>query len=996
MPGAAEPNTGLLSSTGAPVRRIVIGALALVFLAGPHAHALDPRSALTEYSLVNWAENEGPFPFGVYAMAQDHDGYLWLGTRTGLLRFDGTNFTVWQGSGSLPDDRISVLRASRDGSLWLGFGTLGGVTRIWRGVVTTFGERDGLAGGDVNALFEDHDGSMWVGTFGGLSRFHDERWERFGADSGLPAESVLSLHVDRGGNLWVGTGAGVYRRRQSGHRFELASTLAVTDFAEDSSGVLWIADPRKGFRTLEPANATVWPISPLEDTPGRALLYDRSGTLWVGTRSAGLFRIRPPVAGEPPALEKFTRSDGLLSDEIRTLFEDRDGTLWVGTRMGLSRLSDSSVRAAAVAPGNDAYVYAVAQTSDGSVWTATALGLWRQRAGERQRFSVDHGLPSQIVTALHEDRSGMFWVATMQGIARSAAGRFRAIDFPRDAQLGNIRSITADWHGSLWICDSIRGLFRWNAGTLTRMNDGIHQGYPYVAYTDRIGRIWVGFWGGGLDVYHDKGVTRYAASDGLPTGTVNVIHEDLRGAIWVGTSVGLARLDNGRFTTYAPFGFPRSTVVSIVEDGQGYLWFGLGIGLLRINPAEFTRVSHDPAATLRYRLYASEDGLPGSLGRPGTPSATRGGDGRLWFLTSVGLAVVDPERLRERPSAGRVRVETVLVDGRRIEPAPGLQFPPGTSRIEINYSILNLAAAPRLRSRFRLEGFDSDWQDAEDRRQASYTNLSPGSYRFEVVSSNNEGEWNESGAVFDFAIEPAFHQTTPFYVAASLALVATVWFMWQSRLRRVRRQFDLVLAERARVGREIHDTLLQSLVGVALEFDDISSQLSPSEPLQKQVGRIREQVEHYIREARQSIWDLRSPTLDQIDLAGALRDFGNAVTLGRDVRFEFTLKGKPGRLAPAVEEQLMRIGQETLTNAVRHSGAHLTQMELSYDSSSLRLRVSDDGCGFDPEQIVQAPGVHWGMTTMRERAAQIGARFILTSRPGVGTTIEVIASRAAS
>jgi signal transduction histidine kinase/streptogramin lyase len=734
----------------------------------------------------------------------------------------------------------------------------------------------------------------------------------------------------------------------------------------------------------------------LKDTPGRALLYDRSGTLWVGTRSTGLIRISRGEAGEPPSIERFSRRDGLLSDEIRTLFEDRNGALWVGTRMGLSRLSDSSIRSVAVTPGNDAYVYAVAKTSDGSVWTATAVGLWRQGRDGLQRFGVDDGLPGQIVTALHEDRDGTFWVATTQGIARSKVGRFQAIDFPPDVQLGSIRSITSDWRGSLWICDSIRGLFRWNAGTLARMNDGHHKGIPYVAYADRAGRIWVGFWGGGLDVYDERGIRRYSVGDGLPAGSVNVIHEDQRGVVWVGTSAGLTRLDKGRFTTYERNGFPRSTVVSIVEDEQGHLWFGLSIGLLRINHSEFRRAGEDPATTLKYSLYGAEDGLPGSLGRPGIPSATRGGDGRLWFLTSVGLAVVDPHRLRERPAPGPVRIETVLVDGRRIEPESSLQFAPGTSRIEINYSILNLAAAPRLRSRFRLEGFDSDWQYAEDRRQASYTNLPPGPYRFQVVSSNKEGEWNESGAVFDFSIEPAFHQTKAFFGAVALALAATVWVVWQSRLRRVRRQFDLVLAERARVGREIHDTLLQSLVGVALEFDDISSQLSPGEPLKEQVGRVREQVEHYIREARQSIWDLRSPTLDQIDLACALRDFGNAATVDRNVRFEFTLKGKPGRLAPAVEEQVMRIGQEALTNAVRHAGARLIQMELSYDSDTVRLTVTDDGSGFELGRLVQAPGTHWGVTTMRERAQQIGASLTLTSSPGVGTTIEVIASRSSA
>jgi signal transduction histidine kinase len=658
--------------------------------------------------------------------------------------------------------------------------------------------------------------------------------------------------------------------------------------------------------------------------------------------------------------------------------------------MGLSRLSDRSIRSATVVPDADAYVYAILHTTDGSVWTATGSGLWREQQGVRQRFGVAQGLPGDVITALHEDRNGTLWAATTQGIARASGNRFVPVAFTPAVSFAQVRSITTDWSGALWICDSIKGLFRSESGKLVAMTEGKYDGQPYVGYTDRTGRVWVGFWSGDLLAFDGETIRHYSAADGLPTGTVNVIYEDSRRNLWVGTGQGLAALRGDRFVHFEGQGFPHSTVVSIVEEGEGLAWFGLGAGLVRINLEEFERAAADPATQLRYHFYGTEDGLPGTLGRPGTPSATRSADGRLWFTTSVGLAVVDPARLQKRPAPGPLRIDAVTVDGRMQEPQAALRLPPRTSRIEIDYSILNLAAAPRLRSRYRLDGFETEWQDAGDARQATYTNLPPGSYSFRVVSTTSDGSWSESGAALEFSVAPAFYQTWPFYGGVVLLALTGLWSGWQLRLRSVRRQYDLVLAERARVAREIHDTLLQSLVGVALEFDDISGQLEPSSPLKTQVSRVREQVEHYIRETRQSIWDLRSPTLAATDLATALRNFGDAAVAGSQVAFHFTVDGRPRRLSDDAEEQLLRIGQEAVTNAIRHAGATLIRMELIYGDEAVRLRVFDDGKGFDVEQLVQVRGSHWGVTTMRERAQHLGADFNLASHPGAGTLVEAV------
>ncbi len=335
-------------------------------------------------------------------------------------------------------------------------------------------------------------------------------------------------------------------------------------------------------------------------------------------------------------------------------------------------------------------------------------------------------------------------------------------------------------------------------------------------------------------------------------------------------------------------------------------------------------------------------------------------------------------------------IEGVIADGRHFNPAPELRLPSNTSHLQIDFAALTLADPMRVRFRYRLEGFDHSWVDGGTGRQAVYTNLPPRAYRFRVVASNNDGIWNQPGNVLDFAIEPMFYQTTWFYVLSVVTVALLVWASWQFRVRQVRRQFALVLAERIRMSRAIHDTLLQGLVGIALQFDNLANNLdSSSSSARNHFVRIRRQVEEYIREARQSIWDLRSPRLETHDLAVALRETGERALSGTSAQFEVAITGSPHRCPPPVEEQVLLIGQEALNNAARHARARRVRLELHYVDSRLRLRVSDDGCGFDLEEAYHTND-HYGLMSMRERAAQVGGELNISTRPGAGTEVEAI------
>ena len=349
-------------------------------------------------------------------------------------------------------------------------------------------------------------------------------------------------------------------------------------------------------------------------------------------------------------------------------------------------------------------------------------------------------------------------------------------------------------------------------------------------------------------------------------------------------------------------------------------------------------------------MFGTEDGLPGTLGRPGMPSSARTLDGHLWFVTSQGLAVVNPQNLAAIPGVGPLRIDEVVADGRPYTPTLGLRLGPKLSRIEIGYAAISLAAPTKV----PLSAISS--------MTSTPTGRTPGSVgkphiptcplatiAFRSCLTNEAGGWSSTGAEMSFAVVPAFYQTYTFYLVILSVVALTLWLAWRLRVYRLRTQFNLVLDERMRMGREIHDTLLQSLVGVALEFDDISEQLDPAaDSLNKQVRRIRQQVEHYIREARQSIWNLRSPSLTSIDLSTALRHFGDTAIRGHRARLEFGVIGTERPAPLSVEEQLLRIGQEAMTNALRHSGADTIVVELRYGVDTVALVVRDNGCGFRP------------------------------------------------
>jgi signal transduction histidine kinase/ligand-binding sensor domain-containing protein len=972
-------------------RRLTLLLLGVLWLLAPSTpRAVDLRDVLTGYTFTSWSRKDG-LVGPVWAIAQDANGFLWLGTDGGLLRFDGVRFISWEGLGGQPLPRLPIraLHVSPAGTLWVGFGGGGGMARIDNRAVSTFVSSDGTdSTGAVTSIMEDPAGTIWSSTASGLFRLAGTHWEHVGAKEGLPEETPVNAFIDRGGALWVSTTDGLYRRGNADEgpfeRIEPAYDPQRTlSLSQDPAGRIWATDSPLGFRALGDGPALRGTL------PGRGyrLLHDRDGNLWVATIGQGLWRVRYlPGARQPLTVERTTVLSGLSSDAVRTVFEDRDGNIWAGTTEGVDRLVPHRVTPWT----NLGLVNTIDSTSDGRVWAGTADGLIAFGRGPGGWEPAEARVPIRSVTAVRSAVTGGLWVSTPTTLYRVQDTSVVPIPAPRTTRTLAIEALATDAQGEAWIVTSGGEVMRTEGGQLRTIDriPELRGVRTNAAMVDRRNHLWVSYGGTHIGVVGGPGEFQTFGDAGLGTGLHYDLYEDADGTIWICGVDGLSRFTGDRFAMVGRAnGLPAGGVYSITQDGRDDLWLATASGIIRLSLSEFDRAARQPQYVLRFRIYDTSDGLAGYPVTLGDRNALRAADGTLWFVTSRGISVVNPRTLATQRQAPLVAIDEARANDVRIE---GNVLPPGTSKLEIDYTAPELTSPLKTRFRYRLEGLDADWVDAGTRREALYTNLQPRDYTFRLAVSQDDGRWSETEATWSFTLRPRFFQTWWFVALMAMTTVAVLWGAWEIRVRQLRRQFALVLGERVRLSRELHDTLLQSLVGVALEFDAVSKSIDSSPAAARaRVIKIREQVEEYIREARRSIWSLRSPTLDTGDLIEALRDSAARALSGHDeVAFTFEQSGDRHRVPSTVEHQILRISQEALLNAVRHSGATAITMHLHFAPDALTLTVRDNGRGFDVSRSAEGTTDHYGLTTMRERAQQAGGQLTITSTPGHGTIVD--------
>jgi signal transduction histidine kinase/ligand-binding sensor domain-containing protein len=962
--------------------QVVLVSVCLLATGTPVAAAADDAPA---YAMTVWAPETGASPGDVFAITQDLEGYLWLGTQAGLVRFDGSRFVRWPAAGTPIPGPVMAVVAARDGSLWVGSGA--GAFRVTRDGVRRFTAVDGFAGG-VTALAEDRQGAIWAGNRRGLFRYADGRWALMGAASGYGGAEVFSLHEDQSGSLWVGGAAGVYRKDKTVFEVIDAGLTNVQGFAEDDTSAMWVTDSNDAVRQLTPRGQPTYAATIRRPASGWRLLHDRRGQIWVAALGGGLLRVRAS-GGHTPVVER-VEYEHRMAGSTRSLYEDREGNIWVGMRSGLLRLSEALFTTNIPLDGlTTDGVRTTAVSGDGSVWVATWHSVNRFSGAKRTTYALPQTL------ALHSDQHDVMWASTSQGLWKLVDGRSVAVPVPGQINWARVLSITTDASDVVWLCSTLKGVMAWDGAVLSTLDDESELAGRSCStvYRDRRGRVWIGFNGGGAAVYDRGAIHAFGEREGFAPGAVVAITEDRSGAIWLTTSTGLNRLQNGRLTAITQTQAPLADVVpTLVEDDEGFLWLGVNAGgaLIRFHPREIDRLAANPAAQLEYATYDSSDGLPGPINWQNGVSGVRAGDGRLWVAAGLGVATIDPRtRPRNRPAAPP-RIDTVSADGRAVVPTADRVLPSRTSTLRIEYGAISLSSASKLRFRYMLEGLKDEWVPMGSSREVAFNDLPAGDYRFRV-SSTYDGQWSDA-ANWRFSIAPALYRTSWFLTVVAFGLAGTLAAAWWLRLRAVRGQYALVFAERARVSREIHDTLLQSLAAIGVELETIAVQLDPAhDPARDGLRRLRRQVGHCLREARESILDLRRNPMKSRTLVESLRDLAGAVSAGSGVATEFMTTG--GKFAGSAEQeiQLFRIAQEAVGNAIKHGRATSVQIVLDSNDGRIVLTVSDNGRGFAADESDTSPsmGEHLGLQSMRERAERIRGRLAIASELGHGTTIEV-------
>ena len=608
-------------------------------------------------------------------------------------------------------------------------------------------------------------------------------------------------------------------------------------------------------------------------------------------------------------------------------------------------------------------------------------------------WQTDDGLPQNYVQAIIQTRDGYLWLATQEGLVRFDGINFTVFDKRNTPELreNNIQALYEDRAGALWI-GTASGLNRFDGKRFTTYGtgDGLTNNSIWAMSEDRAGALWIGTDGGGLNRFKDGKFAAYTTKDGLASDIVLSLYQDRTDALWIGTGGGLSRLKDGRIASYTTAdGLFDDVVFQVLEDEKQNLWMSCNKGVFRVSRAELEGFADGKTNKITSFSYGTADGMKSRECNGGfQPAGWKTADGKLWFPTVKGVAMIDPADIRFNDQPPPVVVERVVIDSEAVPAQDNLELEPGKRRFEFHYTGLSFLAPEKVRFKYKLEGFDRDWIDAGARRAAAYNSLSPGNYKFRVIASNNDGVWNETGASFDFYLKPYFYQTYWFYLVCAALLGLACWGLYRLRVRQMQARFSAVLAERNRIAREIHDTLAQGFAGISVQLESVDETMIDSPEVAKtHLDKARTLVRTSLAEARRSVWDLRSALLEEDDLASALARI--AQQLSADGAAEVEVTGDRRRLPAAVENNLLHIGREALTNAVKHARASRIRIEIDFEKEHVRVRIRDDGRGFDAGSSNGAGG--FGLISMRERAEQIGADLSVESAQGGGTQITVVA-----
>ncbi len=1003
MPSGVQSSLVLIGKLLIP--RSLTACVWLLFCLVTSVSAVDPSKHISQYSHTAWRIQDGVFTGAPNAITQTADGYVWIGTQTGLVRFDGVRFVLWappEGKQMLASNNIFSLLAGKDGGLWIGTGT--NLARLKDGSLTNYPE----ALGRINAIVEDRNGAVWItrsrvrDKSGPLCQVIDNKLRCYGKPDGITTPYASALINDSEGNFWIGSSTWLTRWQTGSSTTYRPPVLksaeglgGVQALASTSGGTLWVGMNRSGPGAgLQQMIQGAWKSFVTADFDSstlevNTLFVDRENSLWIGTIKQGVYRIRD---GQ---VDRFHRADGLSSDTVTSFFEDREGNLWIATSAGIDCFRNTRVISYSARQGlSGNEVNAVLAARDGSIWIANHGALDSLSAGKMSSLQVRNGLPGKQVTSLFEDHLGRLWVGIDNGLFVYSEGKFSPIRGRDGTPVGAVVAVTEDRDNNVWAV-TLRDPRR-----LIRIQDlAVREELtePQIPLTislaaDPSDGIWLGLGNGDLGRYRQGKLEIFPFTHDQYS-RVRQVAAMSDGSILGVTPSGLIGWRNGTLRTLnVQNGLPCEDMYGLVSDAQGALWLYTGCGLVQIDKTQLQAWWERQDTKVVVRLFDVFDGA-----RPAAtsfqPAASRGPDGRLWFNNESVVQMIDPAHLEGNALPPPVHIERIVADRESYLPNPNLGLPPHTRDLEIDYTALSFVVPQKVRFRYKLEGRDADWQEAGTRRQAFYSDLRPGKYRFRVIASNNDGIWNEAGATLDFSIAPAWYQTNWFIVLSVITGLFVFWVLYRLRVRQIAHsisaRFDERLAERTRLARELHDTFLQTIQGSKLVADDALEQSADPVRLRSAMEKLSVWLGQAVNEGRTALNSLRTSTTEKNDLAASFRRATETCVIHGSIAPTFSVVGDSKDMHPIVRDEVYRIGYEAIRNACMHSGASRLDVDLRYEHDLL-VRVKDNGKGIVPVIISGGKDEHFGLQGMRERALRIGAKLTLDSSAASGTVITLI------
>jgi ligand-binding sensor domain-containing protein/signal transduction histidine kinase len=960
------------------------------------ARAMDPDRALTQYLRDRWEKTSGFVAGPVYAITQTRDGYLWVAAEKGIVRFDGLRFRLfeplqptattdtaallvqpdpagglwtWLRRASLmrfqdgeftnplaaagpPELRTGLMALGNGGAILIADTRLG--LQVWRaGRLETVLPRDALPRPSVTAIAQTADGEIWLGTRNaGLVRVRQGQATLVADDF---RRQINCLVPDGRGGLWVGTDDGIFR--WDGRRVTPAATTPETHrvralaMVRDHDGNLWVGTP-DGLVRIDPHGGATFErrASPTAVT---ALFEDREGNLWVGD-DRGVERWRDGV------FTSYASVDPVMAGGIGPVFSDAGQRVWFGPANG-GLYWFRGGRIGSVAALRDDVIYSIAGDGDAVLVGRQRGGITRVRAAGdtfvTETFTERDGLAQNQVFAVHRARDGAIWAGTLsRGVSRMQDGAFTTFTTADGLASNTVAAVLEAADGALWFATP-----------------------------------------NGASVKSSAGWRRHGTADGLPSNDVNTLFEDSRRTLWIGTAAGLAVVRDGRVQSLP--GTPallRASVLGLTEDPAGGLWIAVADHVLRVDR---DKLLQGTLGVGDVREFGAADGLLDAEAMKRHRVLAADASGRVWLSGNGGMVMADSRRVAAGIPPALVQVEEVSADGTPVERTGTMRISPRRGRITFAFAGLSLAVPDRVRFRYRLDGFDREWSEPVAERQAVFTNLGPGTYRFRVVASNSEGHWNGTEAALPFTIAPAWWQVEWFWAAVGLMVAGGIWGGYRMRLRQLARRLDLRfeerLAERSRIARELHDTLLQSFQGAVLRFRAVTYML-PDRPAEARatLESAIDAARQAIVEGRDAVQGLRSPAMATEDIAVAIAALADTLATDDGVQsppaFHIAVEGTARALPPIVHDEVYRIAGEALRNAFRHSRASRIEVEIRYDQRRFRLRVRDDGKGIGAE-AGRGPAAdgHYGLAGMHERAKLLGATLSVWSERDSGTEAEL-------